>query len=220
MASADAGANETCNEMTDMQKIVKLLEQARDEGKSKEERDRWRYEEDTSANELSQVASPIAVVAVFLASLDATLYSFARDTFSDRPTGTPSKTSDSVVFSCFLVSIVLCVAAVVFASFTTLYAFLQRDKNDSELAPGAPVEPQDLHEKRMTKTYMPGAIGALLALLFLLTSVVPLIIGMIVLQWADYTTGTAVSVTVSTVLACLIFAYWIWFSLRRYIDFL
>jgi len=53
----------------------------------------------------NNLGSSYIVVSVFVASLGVALLSYARDTFSSRPQGTPSKRTDQVVYALWLISI-------------------------------------------------------------------------------------------------------------------
>jgi len=189
------------DELSHLRRIITVLEQEREEGKIAGALARWEEEQSIAVNTIVQFSSTFAVVAVFLAGLAAQLLAYAGSTFAGRA----PRTTDSVVYSCFLVSMVLCIASVVFLGHSSTTAAILRER---ALPPHAlSRETRSERKARTYQTYHPARSAVRLGLNFLYASFVPLAGGLVLLEWMDFPIAPAISVTVPIGLAVMLLVY-------------
>jgi len=148
---------------------------------------------------LDQAAATLAVIASFLASVDASLLSFSRSIITGRPAGSPAKLSDSIIYSCFFMSIGINMASMVFLTLgaippgrLALHLFTQRIRKAASLG--------GCESARTTfyrRAYGSREAVVMVGFIFLMLSLLAMVVGFLMLVWADFPECVAIAVTAS-----------------------
>jgi len=173
---------------------------------------RWQDEQTNTVGSITQFSGNFAVVSTFLAGLGATLISFAEGIFSghDEP-----KLTDSIVYSCGVISIIIFIASVLFLSHSAVVVTAIND----ELHPPETIEEfkRQEREKFIRKAFAPARDAATRGMLLMYVAIFPLGVGLVVLVWADFTRGTALATSITVVLGALLFLYeWLFGNIAMY----
>lgn len=151
--------------------------------------------------------------AVFIASIDVGLLTYAHDYFSDRPEGTPAQVSDSAINALWFLSIIFAgIAAMQFAvmqvfssaapSWSTNTADTENmddienghvdDTSGSQNRAPRPGNPVRRARQRFTELHSAGVTAIVLLMLSMMT----LFTGILVFVWSDQTKAVGIIVTV------------------------
>jgi len=192
-------------ELSYLRRIFQSMEEDKGDSRRSALLSRWEDEQTIAVNTISQFSSSFAVVAVFLAGLATSLLAYAGSTFQARTPGTPAKASDAAVYSCFLVSIVLSIVAVALLAHAAVTVAILREKSYPPINL-LQMSRRD-RQKDTKKQYEPARDSAKNGLLFVYLTFAPLIVGLVILEWADFSKAPAIAVTVAAVLSVLLLMY-------------
>jgi len=175
--------------------------------------------DNASGNRVKDIGAAYAVVAVFIASIDVGLLTYAHDNFIDRPDGTPAKASDSAVNALWFLSIIFAgIAAMQFAVMQVfssaapgMLADTADNSNDVEKgrvntsSTSGTTDTRTGHPvQRARQRFLELHSAGVTAIVLLMLSLATLFSGILAFVWADQTKVVAIIVTIFFGLAWLV----------------
>ncbi|KLO19421.1 hypothetical protein SCHPADRAFT_61032 [Schizopora paradoxa] len=167
---------------------------------------------------LKDVGAAYAVVAVFIASIDVGLLTYAHDYFSDRPDGTPVQASDSAINILWFLSIIF--AGIAAMQFAVMQVFssaapsshtenttaagtqdvsdIEKGRNDTSACSDAGTceartrNPVQRARQRFVELHSAGVTAIVLLMLSMMT----LFTGILIFVWSDQPKAVGIIVTV------------------------